>query len=292
MPSYNHEKYIAETINSVLNQTFKDLELIIVDDCSTDSSRDIIETYQKQDSRVRPIFHEVNMGISRTYNDGVKHAQGKFLAFIDSDDLWVETKLEKQLAILSTNEELAVWSEGEIIDQNGKSNGQTFTQFEHASNRQKSGNIFEELLVDDNFVFDSSLIFKKENMPRIGFDENLKYLNDYRFVVGLASEHEFYFQEEPLAKYRVHGKNTISSNWRIWQQDRIVLYQEFLKDYGSRIPKKLRAYLLFRIGWAHAELGERELARRHIFSAVRANPFGKRALPYLIVALTGLRFTI
>jgi glycosyltransferase involved in cell wall biosynthesis len=289
MPSYNHEKYLPEAINSVLNQTCSDLELIIVDDCSTDSSQKIIDTFQHKDKRVKPIFHNQNLGISQTYNDGVKHAQGKFVAFIDSDDVWVETKLDKQLAILKTNEDLIVWSEGEIIDQNGISNGKTFTQIENGSGKKKSGNIFQELLSTDNFVFDSSMILKKENLPQRGFDEDLRYLNDYRFVVDLAREHEFYFQEEPLAKYRVHGKNTIFNKSLSWHQDRIVFCQQIINEYGTVIPKKIRSNLLFRMGWAYAELGDTKRARQSIFKAFKTRPYGKKAFLYLVVALTGLR---
>ena len=292
MPSYNHEKYIAEAISSVLNQTFTDFEFIIIDDCSKDTSQKIIETYQMKDSRVKPIFHKENMGISRTYNDGLKQVQGKFVAFLDSDDLWLNTKLEKQLAILNTNEDLIVWSEGEIIDQNGTPTGKTFTQIENGMHRKKSGNIFEELLCTDNFVFDSSLILKKENLPQRGFDENLKFLNDYCFVVDLASKHEFYFQEEPLAKYRVHGKNTIYNKSLDWHRDRIKLYQQFINEYGTIIPKKIKSNLLFRMGCAYAELGQNECARRNIFRAIRTYPFGRKAIPYLVVALTGIRLKV
>lgn len=285
MPSYNHEKYVSEAINSVLSQTFADFEIIIIDDCSNDNSQNIIREYQLKDSRVRSFFHQKNMGISKTYNDGVRRALGKFIAFLDSDDLWLETKLEKQLAILKTNEDLVVWSEGEIIDQNGAPTGQTFTQFVNGINRKKSGDIFEELFCADNFVFDSSIILKKENLPKRGFDESLKYLSDYRFIVDLAREHEFCFLKEPLAKYRIHGKNTILNYDLAWKQDRVAICQAFLSDYGTVISKKSKAHLLFRRGWAYAELGEKELGRQNVFAAIRANPLGGEAAAYLVVAL-------
>jgi glycosyltransferase involved in cell wall biosynthesis len=291
MPSYNHEKYVSEAIDSVLNQSFADFELIIIDDCSNDNSQNIIREYQLKDSRIRSFFHPENMGISKTYNDGVRRALGKFIAFLDSDDLWLKTKLEKQIALLRKNEDLAVWSEGEIIDQNGKPTGQTFTQIENGLNVIKSGDIFQELLKNDNFVFDSSLILKKESLPPKKFDEKLKFLNDYLFVVDVAKKSEFYFIDEPLAKYRVHGKNTISNKSSAWQEDRIYLYTYFIKNYGNELPAKTKSHLLFKMGWAYAELGKPDLARRSIFSAIRANPFGKKSMVYLAVALTGMHFS-
>jgi len=289
MPSYNHEKYVGEAIGSVLNQTMRDFELIIVDDGSIDNSKNIIERCCKKDARIKPIFHNENRGISRTYNDGAKCAKGKFIAFIDSDDLWLDTKLEKQLAVLEKNEDLVVWSEGEIIDGNGVPNGQTFTQIAHSEKKKKNGDIFEELFHSDNFVLDSSIIFKKENLPKKGFDENLKYLNDYRFIVDLSKEKKFCFLEEPLTKYRIHGKNTLFRDGRAWQQDRVVMYRGFLSDYGTLISKKSKANLLFRMGCAYEELGENKLARHSFFGSVRVNPLGKKAMQYFFVALTGMR---
>ena len=118
MSSYNHEKYISEAIESILNQSFKDFELIILDDFSKDNSRAIIETYQRKDKRIKAFFHEKNMGIASTMNDLLSKASGKYIAFIDSDDVWDQLKLERQLAILEKNDSLVVWSEGEIIDEN------------------------------------------------------------------------------------------------------------------------------------------------------------------------------
>jgi len=124
MPSYNHEKYVSEAINSVLNQSAKDFELIIIDDCSSDSSPKIISNYESKDARIRVFIHNKNMGIAKTLNEGIDKANGKFIAFIGSDDIWVNSKLEKQLAILENNEDLVVWSDGQIIDGNGFDTGE------------------------------------------------------------------------------------------------------------------------------------------------------------------------
>ena len=92
MPSYNHEKFISEAIESVLGQDFDDLELIIVDDASTDASKQIIQKYEKQDARVRVILHETNCGISKTMNDGIESARGTFKALRNSRDSCIVTK--------------------------------------------------------------------------------------------------------------------------------------------------------------------------------------------------------
>jgi len=97
MASFNHERYISEAIESVLKQSFSDLELIIVDDCSTDGSKQIILDYQAKDNRVHAFFHKENMGIAKTVNHALDVAKGRFISFIGSDDLWVPKKLELNL---------------------------------------------------------------------------------------------------------------------------------------------------------------------------------------------------
>jgi teichuronic acid biosynthesis glycosyltransferase TuaG len=105
MPSYNHERFISRSIESVLGQEFDDFELIIVDDASGDASREIIQRYAAEDTRIRMIFHEANCGISQTMNDGIDAAKGKFIADTASDDVWAKDKLTKQLAVATSNED-------------------------------------------------------------------------------------------------------------------------------------------------------------------------------------------
>ena len=205
MASYNHEQYISEAIESVLNQTFRDIELIIIDDYSTDNSKQIIADYQKQDPRIRAFFHQKNMGISKTMNGCLSEARGNFISFIGSDDLWVHNKLKKQLAILKRDAGKVVWSEGEIINSQGLKTGKRVTEALNAPPK-KSGNIFQELL-KEQFVFGQSLIFDAAFVKDLRFDEELKYVNDHRFLVDLSANNQFLFMPEPLAKYRVHGGN-------------------------------------------------------------------------------------
>ena len=119
MTSYNYGSYIAQAIDSVLDQTFADFELIVIDDGSRDDSREIILKYASRDSRIRCVLHTANTGIARTMNEGIEMAAGKFLAFFNSDDLWARDKLEKQVGVLAGDEDLIVWTEADIIDRDG-----------------------------------------------------------------------------------------------------------------------------------------------------------------------------
>jgi glycosyltransferase involved in cell wall biosynthesis len=242
MSSYQYDRYIAEAIDSVLNQTIRDLELIIVDDGSTDRSHQIIQSYTEKDSRVTPIFNGVNMGIARTMNTGIDAAEGKFIAFISSDDIWFPRKLEFQLKVLKNDEDLVVWTEGVIIDVQGKPTGETFTQIHGSESRIKSGDIFNELL-KGNFIFGSSRILKRSNLDGIRWNENLKYLNDYQFAVDLARKYRFYFIPEPLTMYRIHGKNTVTRDLSGFLIDNILLGRYFLSQYGDVMENQSRLWI-------------------------------------------------
>lgn len=284
MGSYNHEKYISEAIESVLNQTFPDLELIIVDDGSSDSSRDIIRKYQEQDSRVKPIFHSQNMGIARSANDGLKEAKGKYLTFIGSDDVWLSFKLEKQIDFIKDHEDKIVWSEGQIINGEGTPTGQVMTQLLF-SPKKKDGNLFQELLQED-FIFGQSTLLKTEYAQETAFNENFRYVNDHLFFVALSRKHEFVFIPEPLAKYRLHGRNTTLNNEKTWFKERIILRSNFLERYSAEISAQSMADIYYKIGHAYSGLDEKELAKKFYLKAIRVDPFRANSLLFLILALT------
>ena len=268
--SYNHEKYISEAIESILNQSFSDFELIIFDDFSKDSSRNIIENYQRRDKRIKAFFHEKNLGMASTMNDLRLKASGSYVAYVDSDDVWDRLKLEKQLSILNKNDSLIVWSDGAIIDQNSAPTGKMFTQISCASTRKKSGRLFEELLCG-NFIFLSSLIHKRVIAEGIQFDEKLRYLNDYKFLVDLAKKREFYFMKEPLAKYRIHGKNSVSHDTKGLGQDHVIVFKYFLGEYSSEIPQRTKSILYFHLSRNYYSLNEKALAKFFFLQALKSN---------------------
>ena len=284
MSSYNYERYLPEAIESILNQTFGDFELIIVDDFSTDNSRKVIEEYQRKDSRIRTIFHERNMGISKTANDGLSIAKGKFVSFIGADDAWFPTKLEKQIRIIAQDENKIVWSEGIIIDGKGTPTGKTVTQLLNSPSK-RSGNIFQELLAED-FIFGQSLLFKTEYLKDLEFNEKLKYVNDHLFLVNLSRNHDFVFISEPLAKYRIHGSNITSKNESTWLKERILIRCVFLQDYAENMTTRTKADIYYKIGNALSRLGKKEDAKQYYFRAIQTDHFHANIALYLIYALT------
>ena len=103
-PVHNAQDFLSQTIESVLNQTYQNFEIILVDDASSDLSRDIIDKYQKIDNRVKSVLLNENLGVANARNEGIKNANGRFIAFLDSDDLWKEDKLEKQIKFMLKND--------------------------------------------------------------------------------------------------------------------------------------------------------------------------------------------
>ncbi|OPY27798.1 MAG: Glycosyltransferase AglE [Methanocella sp. PtaU1.Bin125] len=271
MPSYNHERYIARSIESVLDQTFPDLELIVVDDASRDGSVEIIGRYLRKDSRVRAVCHESNQGIARTLNEGIELATGQFIAFLASDDVWAEHKLEKQMGVLGRDENMVVWSEGEIIDGGGRPLGQTFTALLRARGKRKAGRIFSELL-PGNYIFGSSLIMKRDNLRDIRFDTGLKYLNDFSFYLDLSAKYDFYFFDEPLVRYRLHGTNSTGREPDVWDRETLMMYDRILAKYGPVISKRLRSRLLCLSSLAYSRMGKPGMAIRALCKGIMAYP--------------------
>lgn len=119
MPAYNCEKYISKTIDSVKSQTYTNWELIIVDDCSTDSTRDIISHYQKSCDKIHFFQMPQNSGVAKTRNLGIEKAQGQYIALLDSDDIWRENKLEEQLKLAIKQQAQIIYCSYGLIDAEG-----------------------------------------------------------------------------------------------------------------------------------------------------------------------------
>lgn len=271
MASCNHELFIAESIESILNQTFTDFELNIVDDGSSDNSKEIINKYAELDPRIRTMFHEKNKGIARTCNDGLDMARGRYIALVASDDMWNKDKLKTHLEVLNKNENLVVWSEAAIMDSKGKLTGRLFTEMVKAERRKKSGDIFEEL-VRGNYIC-AHIIVKRENIGSLRFDESLKYLNDYKFVLELSLNYKYQFLPEPLVLYRIHKGNTINSDALNWRKDMIKLSVEILQKYGHKISRRSKRKVYLVIFAASSQLGYMSKSRERMFRLINFIPF-------------------
>ncbi len=119
-PSYNSESFIEACINSVIAQSYTNWELIIVDDCSIDNTKEIIEKLSLSEKRIKPVFLEKNVGPANARNIALELARGRFIAFLDSDDLWLPLKIQKQIEFMCTNNIAFCFSEYEVISEDGE----------------------------------------------------------------------------------------------------------------------------------------------------------------------------
>jgi len=203
IPVYNGEKTIAETIESVLNQSFSDFELIVINDGSQDSTLDILASIQ--DPRIK-IFSYPNAGLSASRNRGISQASGEFIAFLDADDLWTPDKLEAQLTALQENPNAAVaYSWTDFIDE-------TSQFLADGSHRTANGDVYADLLLFNVLENGSNPLIRMQALINIGnFDESLLASEDWDMYLRLAARYHFICVSFPQILYRV-STNSMSSN--------------------------------------------------------------------------------
>lgn len=245
IPVYNGAKNLKETIESILNQTFKDFEVIVIDDCSTDNSREIVTKYFG--SKVKLIVHQKNMGgPAPTKNTGINEAKGEYLAFTDHDDIWFPTKLEKQIAVLEEDKEaVANFTNGYILNNDtGENIAQRWGKINEKPERKET----LEKLLNQNFILSTtSALIRKSVIAKIGgFDDKMKLADDYEMWLRLANTGRLTFIFEPLFQWRYH-LTSLSHNEEKHLTDLIYIYEKFRKsvkdkEYDDIIQRKLSGY--------------------------------------------------
>lgn len=212
LTSYNHSKYIHESIESVLNQTFQDYELIIIDDFSQDNSRDIIDRYT--DSRIVKVFHDKNYGEGVLAEGIFQYARGDYIAVHHSDDVWEYDKLEKQVAFLDKHSDYAgVFTNAEIINDNGEIYTEE-TGFYYNLFQVDNCNRYEWLnrfFYKGNCLCHPSLLMRKQiYMDVQPFIHGIRQIPDMIMWIKICLRHEIFVLPEKLVRFRVHqnGKNT------------------------------------------------------------------------------------
>lgn len=204
MPVYNGEKFLAAAIESILQQTFKDFEFIIIDDASSDNSFNIIKSYK--DSRIRLISNDSNIGQVKTLNRGIRLAESEFVARMDQDDIAAKRRLEKEVNFLLKHDEIsAVGTSAIIIDETGRRIG-----IAHAPGE---GRQFKLEILFNNPIFHSSVMLRKEALLEVGcFDENFIFSQDYELWSRMIiSGHRLTNIDEPLLFLRKHNSSATVS---------------------------------------------------------------------------------
>ncbi|OLO42334.1 glycosyl transferase [Alkalihalophilus pseudofirmus] len=239
-PAYNSEKFIRETIESVLAQTYTNWEMIIVDDCSSDSTTEIIKQYEEQDERLTLIQLKENSGPAVARNTAINNAKGRYLAFLDSDDQWVPEKLERQLTFMQEREIAFSFTQYFKINEEGEETGMVESIPEKVSYNQ---------LLKNNVIGCLTVMIDTEMTGKIEM-VNIRTRQDYVLWLTLCKRGFIaYGLQEVLAKYRI-VENSVSSNkikmakqnWKVYREIEKLSLMKSMWNFIHYVYFKVRKY--------------------------------------------------
>lgn len=303
IPAYNSEKYIAQTIDSVLEQTFRDYEIIVVDDGSTDKTAAIVKGYE---DKVKYFFQE-NWGTSVARNTGVKNAKGKYIAFLDNDDLWFPDKLSLQINIMEANSDVGmIFTDGQWFDdvkivRLSSRPTQDFGEpdswkYKIAKTKLDDGMIlkgnFHRDFLRGNFVLNSSVLVRRKILDNVGLlDDELLINGDYDLWLRIAEQCPVIYLNKITTQWRVR-QDSLSGDYDI----RAFNYKRWdgllFEKYSKRCSKENRplvrrkGYECYKIAaWGYLNYGDFNEARRLSIKGILLNPFDLKLYYYILVSL-------
>ncbi len=223
VPCYNHEKYVKETIESIINQTYKNIELIVIDDGSKDNSVSVIQ--ELADKYGFTFIHRPNKGLSATLNEGIRLAKGKYFSSIASDDILFLEKIEKQVKFMESNPKYGMCYGKIVYFEDSIENTYDYP------NSNKQGWVFDDLLNYGCFIPAPSYFTRKEVFESVGgFDKNL-WIEDWDMWLRIAKKYQVGYIDEYLAYYRKHDTNISSQSLKMYKAEKQIL--EKYKDYEN-----------------------------------------------------------
>jgi len=242
--SYNHERFLEETLDSIKVQTYPNIQLIVMDDCSQDKSVAKIEEWIKRNKvNCKFIAHEENQGLCKTLNEALEYCDGKYYELIACDDFFKQNKTSTQVNIFEklNNDYGLVYSDVGICDENGEISDKSF--YDEAGLRAPpSGYVYLEQC-RSNFIKAMSVMIRMKSAKQIGlYDENLVF-EDVDFFLRLAKEFKFYFQNEITGIWRRHEKNMTNElyNNPKYLKSRLIAYLKHFREGNKEVDNILRS---------------------------------------------------
>ncbi|MCI9359611.1 MAG: glycosyltransferase family 2 protein [Hungatella sp.] len=205
-PTYNCAKYIGETIEAVQAQTYNNWEMIIVDDCSSDTTQEIVKNYSDVDPRIHYIYREINSGPAIARTEAMNIANGEYMAFCDSDDLWMPTKLEKQLKYMKEKDYAFTCTAYEQIDEKGNGMDRVIDVVHKCD--------YNRLLLDCP-VGNSTVMYSVKKMGKFEVPNIRKRNDDALWLQMLKKEPYIYGMSDVLMKYRIRNNSVSSNKFRV-----------------------------------------------------------------------------
>ncbi len=285
IPAYNSAKYLPETIDSILAQGMRDYEIIIIDDGSTDNTREVIDKFN---AKIKYIYQK-QKGAAAARNRGIRNSRGDYIAFLDADDIWLPQKIRLQMQYFNNNPEISIiYTDAQVFDERGL--------IWHSANRHMrmySGKIYYKLFLE-NFIHTSSVILKRACLERVGlFDESLGPCEDYEFWLRLARDYEFAFINKPLVKYRL-SSNSFSRgkagfermfNLAIKISEDIISEDHNLFEGSQYLIRQRFGKLYYRYGWRYFQINDFRNARDRFILSIKHNKLFLKSYLYLLLTI-------
>jgi len=269
IPVFNRGRFIRETIESVLGQTYRDLEVIAVDDGSQDDSRAILESFGPS---IRVIEHpgRENRGQSASINRGLREARGDFIGILDSDDLWLPDKLAVQVGYFDAHPDVGlVYGNGWVIDASGR---RQYPVYAPGHNELSDPG---RVLLDCYFLLPSNSLVRADVFRRTGFfDESFRAAQDHDMAIRIAEVTRLAYVDAPIFCYRRHDDSiSVRSAERRWRNGFVILERAARRyPYPHAVVRRRRAVLHFRLGQCEMTAGRVLPAFRHFFAAGLLDP--------------------
>ena len=281
IPAYNHERFIGVAIDSVLNQTMDDLELVIVDDGSTDKTAEVIKSYN--DPRLSYTWQE-NQDAYNTINRGMGMAKGRYISILNSDDIYTTDRLEKMLDYSQEHgAEVIISDVIPISDDNVEFTDSNFGwNVWHQSNRdyyRQCADVYTGFLHGNYMVTTSNLFMTAEAMRKTGRFAPIRYLHDYDYIFRLMLAHPggvHYMENDRLVYYRIHEGNTLSEAAITGREQDLDVIEKYML---ARVPEELKA--LVQTGSDRLRKLENEISEVHAELA-KADTLARSATPALV----------
>jgi len=279
IPTRNRAAFLEAAVASVRQQTFRDWELIVVDDGSRDGTGEVVR--RLSDRRVRALRFEASRGAAAARNAGLSRATGAFVAFLDDDDEWLPSKLERQIGLFlrSSPEVGLVYGSYPVVD---RKSGQQLRR----KVAEERGDLSRGLL-RRNFVGGmSSVVVRREGLDRVGgFDETLATFEDYDLFIRLSRHYLFDFIAEDVLKYYVHSSdNQLSRNPETFGLGLAAMARKY--SDSPTLRRNLSVYQR-NLGIRYCSDGDFGKGRRAIRRAIRFYPFDRRHYPTFVLSLLG-----
>lgn len=248
LPCYNHENYVRAAVESVLRQSLTDIEVIAIDDASTDGTVQILNSIV--DSRLEVIRHERNMGSAQTINEGIKRASAPYVAILNSDDVFHPTRLMECMEIIQERKCLLLGTDLELIDSNGVVNlDRSFWWNEwYRGLREQfrmTGDLIGTLIFGNIFISTSNFIVDRTLFDRVGYLSDYRYVQDYEFLLRCLAIHpnSVHWLEKPLLQYRLHDKNTILEDQLVPAKQTVEVLAKWMPDLAIGEHARSRLHL-------------------------------------------------